>query len=59
MKKGLKMKNWCDLSWREKCKIKDGDVNSLSYQTGYSFDVKQKVAAGKEDCLIDLLPVQD
>ena len=42
------MKSWCDLSWREKRAIEDGDVNELSYQSGYSFDVKQKVDEGKE-----------
>lgn len=42
------MKGWCDLSWREKCKIQEGDVNSFKYLTGYTFDVKQKVKVGKE-----------
>jgi len=42
------MKSWCDLSWREKRNIEEGKVNSLSYQTGYEFIVKQKVAEGKE-----------
>ena len=42
------MKCWCDLSWREKCKIQDGEVNTLKYLTGYTFDVKQKVKDGEE-----------
>lgn len=37
------MKSWCDLSWREKCKIQEGKVNSFKYLTGYTFDVKTKV----------------
>ncbi len=40
------MKSWCDLSWREKCRIKSGGVNSLSYQSGYDFRVKAKVQEG-------------
>jgi len=40
------MKSWCDLSWREKCKIKSGEVNSFSYLSGYTFDVKTKVQKG-------------
>ena len=43
------MKSWCDLSWREKCKIEDGDVNSLSYLSGYDFNVKTKVKKGKNE----------
>lgn len=39
------MKSWCDLSWREKCKINDGDVNPYSYQC-CSFRVKTKVEEG-------------
>ena len=42
------MKSWCDLSWREKCKIEEGNVNEYSYLSGYSFDVKTKVKEGKE-----------
>ncbi len=42
------MKSWCDLSWREKCKIEEGNVNGFSYLTGYSFQVKTKVRKGKE-----------
>lgn len=42
------MKGWSDLSWREKCKIKNGDVASFKYLTGYTFEVKQKVREGKE-----------
>ena len=42
------MKSWCGLSWREKCKIQDGEVNSFKYLTGYTFDVKQKVKDGIE-----------
>jgi len=41
------MKFWCDLSWREKCKIKEGNVSKVDYLTGYSFDVKAKVREGK------------
>ena len=40
------MKSWCDLSWREKCKIESGEVNPLSYSSGYSFDIKTKVKEG-------------
>ncbi len=40
------MKSWCDLSWREKRKIEDGDVNPYSYQC-CSFRVKTKVKEGK------------
>ncbi len=42
------MKSWGDLSWREKCKIRDGDVSDFKYLSGYSFDVKAKVRDGKE-----------
>lgn len=42
------MKSWCDLSWREKCKINEGNVSSLKYLSGYSFQVKTKVREGKE-----------
>ena len=41
------MKSWCDLSWREKCEIKEGDVSNFKYSTGYTFDVKAKVREGK------------
>lgn len=34
--------------WGEKCKIEEGDVNPLTYLTGYSFDVKSKVQEGIE-----------
>lgn len=40
------MKSWCDLSWREKCKINEGEVNSFSYLTDYDFNVKSKVQEG-------------
>ena len=39
------MKSWCDLSWREKGKINNGDVNPHKYHT-YSFRVKTKVREG-------------
>ena len=42
------MKCWCDLSWQEKCRIEDGEVNRLSYGSGYSFEVKTKVEKGQE-----------
>jgi len=42
------MKSWGDLSWREKCRVKAGDVNSFKYLTGYTFQVKTKVREGKE-----------
>lgn len=42
------MKAWCDLTWREKCKIEAGDVSPLKYQTGYTFEVKSKVRKGIE-----------
>lgn len=42
------MKSWCDLSWREKCKIEEGDVNEFDYSSGYTFQVKTKVSEGKE-----------
>ena len=42
------MKSWCDLSWREKCKIEEGEVNSYSYSSGYDFNVKKKVEEGLE-----------
>ncbi len=41
-------KSWCDLSWREKQKINDGDVNPLNYLSGYDYRVKVKVREGKE-----------
>lgn len=40
-------KTWGDLSWREKCAIQNGTTNRYSYQSGYSFDVKSKVAEGQ------------
>ena len=40
------MKSWCDLSWREKCKIESGEVNPFSYLSGYDFRVKTKVQEG-------------
>lgn len=40
------MKSWCDLSWNEKCKIEEGRINSFSYQSGYTFQVKNKVEEG-------------
>lgn len=43
------MKSWCDLSWREKCEIEEGDTNSFKYLTGYTFQVKTKVQKGKEE----------
>lgn len=43
------MKSWCDLSWREKCNIEEGNVNSLDYLSEYTFDVKTKVEKGKEN----------
>ncbi len=42
------MKSWGDLSWREKCNIREGNVNSFNYLTGYTFQVKQEVVRGKE-----------
>jgi len=42
------MKSWCDLSWREKCEIEEGNVPDFKYSTGYTFDVKSKVREGKE-----------
>jgi len=42
------MKSWCDLSWREKCKINEGEVNSFKYLSGYDFRVKTKVRDGIE-----------
>lgn len=42
------MKGWCDLSWQEKCRIENGDVSLLEYQTGCTFDVKSKVEKGIE-----------
>ncbi len=39
------MKNWCDLSWREKRKIEEGEVNRYSYMS-HSFQVKTKVKEG-------------
>ena len=42
------MRSWCDLSWREKCKIESGKVNKFDYLTGYTFQVKTKVREGKE-----------
>lgn len=41
------MKFWSDLSWREKCRIKSGQVNELDYLSGYSYRVKSKVKKGK------------
>jgi len=42
------LKSWCDLSWREKCKIENGEVNKFDYLSGYDFRVKTKVREGKE-----------
>jgi len=42
------MKSFCDLSWLEKCDIRNGRVNPYSYSTGYTFDVKSKVREGQE-----------
>ncbi len=42
------MKSWCDLSWREKCKITNGEVNKFNYLSGYDFRVKTKVREGVE-----------
>jgi len=42
------VKSWCDLSWREKCKIERGEVSLLKYQSGYDFRVKSKVREGIE-----------
>ena len=39
------MRSWCDLSYREKCKIRDGEARSYSYQC-HSFRVKTKVKEG-------------
>lgn len=43
------MKSWCDLSWREKCKINNGETNSFKYLCGYDFRVKTKVREGIEN----------
>lgn len=43
------MKSWCDLSWREKCKIRDGDAPRFKYLTGYAFQVKMKVIEGRKN----------
>ena len=42
------MKAWCDLSWREKCDIEEGNVDAYKYFSGYTFDVKTKVQDGKK-----------
>ena len=36
------MKSFGDLSWREKCKLRDGEAKEYKYSSGYTFDVKQK-----------------
>ena len=40
------MKSWSDLSWREKCEIRDGEARVYKYISGYTFDVKTKVSKG-------------
>jgi len=42
------MKSWCDLSWREKRRIEEGEVNTFHYCSGYDFRVKRKVEEGQE-----------
>lgn len=42
------MKNWSDLSWKEKMDIKNGCVNPYSYLIDYTYDVKQKVHEGEK-----------
>ena len=42
------MKGWCQLSWREKTRIADGEVNPMDYLYGYEFQVKEKVKEGQE-----------
>lgn len=37
------MKSWCDLSYSEKCRIREGRVNPFKYLSGYDFSVKTKV----------------
>lgn len=41
------MRNWCDLTWNEKCRVKEGNVNSYNYFTGYDFRTKTKVREGQ------------
>jgi len=42
------VKSWCDLSWREKCKIQEGNVNSFKYSFGYDSRVRNKVRENQE-----------
>lgn len=42
------MIGWCDLSWREKCLIEEGQANPLKYNSGHEFRVKTKVQEGQE-----------
>ena len=42
------MKSFGDLSWREKCKLRDGEAKEYKYSSGYTFDVKQKSKKAKE-----------
>lgn len=42
------MKSYSSLSWREKAKIRDGEVSSLDYQSGHSWRTKTKVEEGKK-----------
>jgi len=40
------MKGWCDLSWNEKRKIEEGNINEFDYLSGYEFRVKVKIDEG-------------
>jgi hypothetical protein len=41
------MRDWTDLSFREKSKIEDGEVSPFDY-LGDSFEIKTKVSEGIE-----------
>jgi len=43
------MKSWCDLPWREKRKIEEGEARQYKYVSGYSFDVKRRVQEGQDN----------
>lgn len=40
------MKSFCDLSYLEKCHIKEGNVNKYNYLVGYDYRVKSAVKEG-------------